>query len=499
MVRSRIAALFVAILVAMPSAAEPPASKWNHDVDAFIHETLTRLPYLPGVAVVVVDDDQPVYVKGFGYRDVEHKLPVTPETEFYIASSTKSFTALAAALMANDGKFNLDAPLSRYFPKLEMKPPLSADKITIRSLLTHQSGMKNIPIVIRTAYTGNATRDDLVRLLGVASESNGEKGFKYDNIGYVVTAMAMEQVTGTPWQTIVEDRVFEPLRMRHTTCRVSDAKSWPVATPYSTDVHGTRRMPMLKTDETMHAAGGILTTANDLSRWLAAQIDDGVVDGKRIFPPNVVEETHRSEVSLDKTFNGIHRTGYGLGWYIGDYDGETLIHDFGGYEGWRAHVSFMPKHRIGVAVLTNTSGVGFFIPDLIAGYIYERILGKPDVDATFAHRIAQMKAKIEKREKAIAADYARRAARPKTLPRPLESYAGEYSNSVMGTVDVRVEGSSVVASIGQLSSKLTTFSGDKLRAELIPGEGTVLAFRFAKKGPATAVVWNGLVFERQTE
>ena len=121
----------------------------------------------PGLGIAVVRDTQVIYMRGFGYADVENHRQFTPSTQFYIASTTKSFTGLASAVLAERGVWSLDAPLSRFLPGLTLHAPLTADSITIRSLLTHTHGISNNgPVVIRLAYTGEyADNAELMSLL----------------------------------------------------------------------------------------------------------------------------------------------------------------------------------------------------------------------------------------------------------------------------------------------------------------------------------------------
>lgn len=190
--------------------------------------------YVPGIAIAVVTRDGPAYLRGFGVRDVRTREPVTPQTGFYIASSTKSFTGTLAALLHQRGVISLDAPLSRYLPELRMNAPLSADSVTLRSLLTHTSGLRNEPVVFRTAFSGVHDDAMLVRLL--AQSTPIPRTYRYDNLGYVVAALAMERATGRDWQDLLRDELFRPLGMMHTTARVSEARAagWPLASPHQT-------------------------------------------------------------------------------------------------------------------------------------------------------------------------------------------------------------------------------------------------------------------------
>jgi len=124
----------------------------------------------------------------------------------------------------------------------------------------------------------------------------------------------------------------------------------------------------------MHAAGGMLSSVRDLSRWLLVNLSDGVLDGRRVFPREAMREVHAPQIGLDRRFGRLRRFAYGLGWYFGEDDGEIVVHHFGGYSGAQAHVSFIPDRGIGVAVVSNTDSR---LPHLIVELIYDTLRGRP--------------------------------------------------------------------------------------------------------------------------
>jgi CubicO group peptidase (beta-lactamase class C family) len=457
--------------------------------------------FVPGVAVVVVQRGGPAFTRGYGVRDVNTREPVTPQTGFYIASSTKSFTGTLAALLDQRGVIDLDAPLSRYLPELRMNPPLSADSITLRALLTHTSGIRNEPVVFRTAFSGVHDDAMLVRLL--AQSTPIPRAYRYDNLGYVVAGLAMERATGREWQDLLRDEIFRPLGMMHTTARVSEARAagWPLAAPHLTGPDSVVRITLEKQDNTMHAAGGILTTPEDLVRWLRAQLDEGRVDGRQVIPGGVVREAHTPTAMHTDTFYRYVRTGYGLGWQTAEYEGERMIQHFGGFEGWRAHVSFLPDRGIGVAVLINDgSPIGGPAPDVIATYAYDLLLGRPGVNAKYAAERARMEQNAAEMRQRIRADQARRAARPPTPEERKPFFAGTYENEQMGTLEIRVrENRELWATLGNLSARLDPFTRpDALRLEFLPGSGEVMQFFFRDdRTPADSANLSGNVFRRR--
>jgi CubicO group peptidase (beta-lactamase class C family) len=456
---------------------------------------------LPGVAVVVVGRDGPLYVRGFGVADAETRAPVTPRTAFYIASSTKSFTGTLAGLLAARGVIDLDAPLSRYLPELRMNAPLSADSVTLRSLLTHTSGIRNAPITFRTAFTGEHDDALLIRLL--ARSEPRPRTYAYDNLGYVAAALAMERAAGRDWQDLLKAEVFQPLGMMHTTARVSEAQAagWPVASPHLTLPEGVQRIPNLKLDNTMHAAGGILSTPDDLARWIQAQLTEGRVDGRQVIPAAVIREAHRPQAMHTDTFYRYVRNGYGLGWQTADYEGERMIHHFGGFEGWRAHVSFLPDRGLGVAVLINDSSpVGGAAPDVIATYAYDLLLGRPGVNARYAAEHERMVAGADRWRQAVAEDRARRAARPPTPEERKPFFVGTYESEMVGTLTVRLnEQRELWATMGNLTARMDPFTRpDALRVEFLPGQGQPILFHFRDdRTPADSAVVDGRTLRRR--
>lgn len=482
------------------SAASATTGVLADSLDPFVRG-LVADGFIPGVAIAVVTRDGPAYLRGFGVRDIHTREPVTPQTGFYIASSTKSFTGTLAALLDQRGVIDLDAPLSRYLPELRMNAPLSADSVTLRALLTHTSGLRNEPVVFRTAFTGAHDRETIVRLLGHSTPI--PRAYRYDNLGYVVAALAMERATGREWQDLLRDEVFRPLGMTHTTSRVSEARAagWPLASPHITGADSVVRLTMEKQDNTMHAAGGMFTTAEDLVRWLQAQLNGGRVDGRQIIPEAVIRDAHTPYATQTDTFYRYVRTGYGLGWQSAAYEGERMIHHFGGFEGWRAHISFLPDRGIGVAVLINDlSPIGGPAPDLIATYAYDLLLGRPGANARYAAERQRMAQNAEDARRRMREDYQRRAARPPTPDERKPFFAGTYDNEMLGTLEVRLrENRELWATLGNLSARLDPFTRpDALRVELLPGSGQPVQFFFRDdRTPADSAIVNGMTFRRR--
>jgi len=453
----------------------------------------------PGLAVVVVQGNEVVYSADFGFADRQGDRKVDPESIFYIASSTKSFTGMAAAKLASDGRLDLDAPLSAYLPDLQMTPPLSEDSITLRQLLTHTHGINNGgPIVLRTAFTGEHTPEMLLDLL--AKQPAGAQGhnFEYGNMGYNVASMAMDAALGESWKDVLAEEIFAPLGMKSTTAYRSSVDESRLAMPYGWEPDGWERKRYAKDDSNMHAAGGMMTTTTDLARWLIVNMNEGRIDGRQVLPAAVIAEAHKAVADNDDSWGPFSRDGYGLGWHVGVFDGSKQIRHFGGFTGFHTHVSFMPDEKIGVVVLVNDSQLGAVLATSVASVAYDAFRGVEDLDAKSGEYLTVLSERAEDRRNRIRADRERRAARPQELPRPLEAYAGVYESSGLGRMTWSIRDGRLHAAIGLAQSVVEVFNGaeDKLRVELT-GSGMVVSFEFPQGADlATALTVAGERFER---
>ena len=443
-------------------------------IDRFIRHAMTKFPEVPSLGVAVVKDGKTLLTRGYGFRDVAGKVAADADTVYYIASSTKSYVGLLAAVLDARGAIDLDAPLSRYLPE-------SNQNATLRALLTHTSGIANDAIVMRTAFTGE--HGDLVSLLGRSKPV--EPKFAYDNLGYVAVGLALQRATGKSWQELLATELFTPLGMTRTTAYMSRTSAWPVAKPY--DFNGP--LGFMKTDTTMHAAGGLVTTPRDLARWLEANVN------RSGLPREAFAEAQKQHVSVPQSsWYRFKRTGYALGWYHSDYEGTPMLHHFGGYEGWRAHVSFLPNEKHGVGVTTNTSSPGAQLRDLVAAYAYDVLLDKPDIDAAYETHLAKLRSETDASLERIRADREKRRQRAPSLTRAATAYAGRYANDLYGTIEIT---GALRASLGQLAAPLEPYTEpDTARVELIPGSGEVLRFQFGNDERASAVTYRDEVFRR---
>lgn len=496
----------VAFAVVMAAASFGMAGEM-HDFrptyDGFIRTAMDRLNARYGMAVAVVQHDSMVFEGYYGSADIDAGRPVTPATEFYIASSTKSFTALAALLLERQGKLDFDRSLQAYFPEIEFAEGLPADSIYLPNLLSHTAGINNLPMLLLTAFSGEHDRHILEQVVALTRPNDKAPlgTFAYTNIGYNIAGLIIERETGRAWQEAVTDEVLKPLGLSHTSCYMSvlEENGWPFAEPHSCEeVPGqVVRVDARKVDKTMHAAGGIITTARDMCRWLRVQLGDGAIDGRQVFPRDVVQTSHRLQAECDKEYGPYQRHAYGFGWYLGSYHGETVMHHFGGFTGAHAQIAFMPEYDMGVVVLVNEASIGGDFACLVSSYACDYFSGQPDLDSLFAVKLDSTRVEMDDMTERLSARQTEHAHRKWQLDLPMDRFAGTYRHPLYGTLHVDHEGGDTLRlRLGVMSAVAEPYPDtNAVRVDMPPGYGSVIRFTIDGDGVKSADL-KGMIFPR---
>jgi CubicO group peptidase (beta-lactamase class C family) len=412
----------------------PPTEKdFTATYDARTRQALATFPELPGIAIVVIKDDKPIFLRAYGMADKEAGIKAETDTLFYVASSTKSFTALAAAMLDKEGKIKFSDAMTKYTPGIRFKSDIP-NKITIRDLLTHTSGLRNGALVNRLAFTGQIDQREIDHVFAEGTTFNDANFGKYNytNLGYNIYGLALHYHLNKKWQDLLQERLFAPAGLKHTTAYVSKArtKKCKIAAPYVIDTDAADAGKMVrsrleKTDENMQSAGGVFMSISDLGRWLNLNMNGGRLGGKQVLPADLLRNAqtgYTKSTRNEPPFSGDGE--YGLGWQIGKYRNEKVIYHHGGYPGFRSHVSFMPDKKIAVGVMVNNDTLGGRLADMLAAYAYDWWLRTENLEVDYAKQIQDTLTAYENRKQGIAAEAANRAKREWQLTKPFTAYAG---------------------------------------------------------------------------
>ena len=484
----------------------PSIESFQESADAFYKSTFESISSMAGVSIVVVKGQETIYQKSFGYSDIKNQVPVTPNTNFYIASSTKSFTALAMLMLETKGIIDLDASLASYFPESEFRPELNADKVNLRDLMYHTSGLENNNITFSKAYTGIYSLESLSQNLIDYTIPNTRAAygeFEYSNLGYNIIEIILERELGKTWKQVVQEEVLNKLGMTKTSSNISDITrlNWPGAEPYSDiNINGDlQRISLKKKDSIMHAAGGLISTPRDMAKFLIAELNDGKYKGEQVFPKGMIPYSQEPHAKQERKFLGLKRFGYGYGWNIAITPlGDTLVHHYGGFSGTAAQVAFMPEHNIGLSIYANDGRKGLLSTFLIASYAFDYYAGRENLEAYYDEQLAIYKSRILAGYKQQKESMVKRAERTWQLELPFEAYAGSYYSPSTGTLVISSNTQNeLIASLGYLKSNPATPFKNKnsIRVELIPGSGSVIQFN-VENGEVTHISFDGLRYNK---
>ncbi len=455
-----IVVLIVLSILSLEIFSQTEADK--NKIDNFIQTVQKKLNLQTGLTIGIVVGNKVFFQRGYGYLNIEEKIKADENTPFYIASATKSFTAALTKILAEEDTLDIDISIDNYLPDFHFeKEPLNTQTISIRDLLTHRHGIFSIPAVVRTAYTGQLTKEKLFEIYKNPRFTGIQ--FNYTNDGYVFTSLIIDKVMNKSWCDLMKEKIFIPLKMNNTSCRISDYKKAELPKAYNTKNGEVETLPFLKTDKTMHAAGGIVSTTNDLCNWLIFNLNDGEFNGKQILSRISMREIHSPQIRLKKTFWEYYRFAYGLGWYLSDYNDELLIHHFGGYAGARSHISFMPEYNIGVVSLTNDDGDGFYVVDLIADYAYNVLTDKEDADEIAEKELQIILDEVEK-EKAKETEKDESTEEVKSKY-DYEKLTGHYTNDDFGEIKI-TNNDQLFFEFGNLTGNLKPISETEFQVDL---------------------------------
>jgi D-alanyl-D-alanine carboxypeptidase len=304
----------------------------------------------PGVSIGIVYDQDLIWAKGYGYADLEKKIPATSSTAYRIASITKLFTATAILQLRDAGKLQLDDPVAKHLSWFRLDDPFDDNPvITIRHLLTHTSGL---PRELNALYWDEMKFPELEEFVKMFQESSTilprETELKYSNVAFNVLGEVIASVSGKSYPDYVREHILEPLGMTGT--EVMPEKNMPsLALGYGFRKPGqSRRVEAFFDKKAMAASGNMASTVEDLARFISLQFREGTAGGAQVLKGSTLREMHRVH-----WLSPNWKSGRGLGWGVSRVDGQVRIAHGGSVPGHKTIVSAAPADKFGAIVLTN--------------------------------------------------------------------------------------------------------------------------------------------------
>jgi D-alanyl-D-alanine carboxypeptidase len=350
-----------------PAATQPRSPKSTQLLDDRVKGLMER-QHIPGMAVVVIKNGQVQELKGYGVTDITTKQPVSPDTKFVIGSNTKPFTAMAIMMLVEEGKVDLDKPISQYLSDL----PTEWKLLTLRQLLSHTAGIPEDGYWLKRKQP-----KDLLKLVKSKLDFQPGESWMYSNSGFALAGLVIEQVSGQPYSDFLRDRIFTPLGMKQTQAKLEPVPN--LATGYEWNDHLNK--VALGEDQQSYGSGNIISTASDIAIWVQA-LDQG----------KLLSAASYQQLWTSATLKNGRSTGYGLGWFVDKFNGHPFISHGGNGHGHSSGLTRYPTDQLDVIILANNISVnGEQISGSIAS-VYEPtlvLLGvspKPDPKPAFTQQ-----------------------------------------------------------------------------------------------------------------
>lgn len=465
MIRAGVGACFVtaAVIVGARGAAAQQADPYP-GFNAYVTKAMQTWQ-IPGLSIAIVRNDSVVFAKGFGVLGAKSATPVNERTLFEIGSSTKAFTSTLIAMLVGEGKMHYDDRLTTYLPDFRMYDPVANELVTLRDALTHRSGIARGEF----AWLGSGeSRDEVLhRVRFLKPESPFRSKYSYQNMMFLAAGQAAAHAAGSTWDDLVRQRIFVPLGMTSTVTTYRGMTTPNVAVPNGLDHDTVFAKPPFDADN-IAPAGAVISNAVDMAQWLRFQLNDGVVNGKRLVASAPFRETHTPQILMstggERPFGAdsasVKRfSSYAMGWMVEDYRDHLSWQHGGNTLGMTAAVGMLPEKKVGVVVLSNMQGAQ--LPALLEQYVFDRELGAPMRDwSAEAYRRY-----LQQRRRADSVQTVQLAGHPANAEpaMPLAAFVGTYADSLYGELTVSMTGGRLELARGSLRAPLVYWNANNFR------------------------------------
>ena len=481
--KSRRRSLFVIGLVSvLVVSAEANAQKGKlKGFDAFATSVMKEWK-VPGMAVAVVEDGRVILAKGYGYRDLENKQPVTPRTLFAIGSVTKSMTVTVLSMLYDEGKIDWDKPVQDILPEFRLHDDVATRQMTPRDLVTHRSGLPRHDLLW---YGASFTRQELFdRLRYIEPSQPFRSTYQYQNLMFMTAGYLASHVAGTAWEDLVREKIFQPLDMTRSNFSVDDMQnSDDFALPYTVLEDDVIKIPYRNIDE-IGPAGSVNSCVEEMIRYVNFHINKGKHGDEQLLSEGMAEQMQIPQMPMAGTirYEELGHNSYGMGFLITTYRGHVLIHHGGGIDGFISLLSFMPQKKIGAMILTNMSGNNP-VPTLISRNLYDRLLSLDPID--WVGRTKEQEKESDKiEEDAKEKKYSDRK-KDTTPSHVLADYTGRYEHPGYGIVAVELVDQTLNLMFNSFQAPLHHYHYDIFEipeSPMDPLEELKVTFFYNKKG-----------------
>ncbi len=432
-----------------PSAQEPAPLQ---GFDGYVRHAM-KVWRVPGLAIAIVDNDRVVMEKGFGVRTVGAPEKVDVYTLFGIASDSKAFTTVALGILKDRGRLDWDDHVTQFLPGFQLYESYPTREVTIRDLLTHQTGDCGADFLWYGSANSSAEIIHKLRLL--KPRYSFRRQYCYSNNMVMAAGQIIPAITGVEWGAFVEQNIFQPLDMTESNTSITAFQpNGDIATPHA-DIDGKITPIHWANVDNIGAAASINSNAHDMAHWLEMLLNDGTYEGRRVVSAAVIHEMESPQVVIPSSFeNGVGEIidsfptalspAYGLTLRTEDFRDVRIDWHAGSIDGMGSVVGLIPSRHLGVVILANKDDTN--LPIALMDVIFNDYIGPPHVD--WGASLLALMAKTRAQEARSQAEHKISRQSHPQLSLPLEDYAGNYSDPLYGQATVSLANGHLVLKRG---------------------------------------------------
>lgn len=406
-------------------------------IDTYVERALGDWK-IPGVSVAIVRNGKVVFIKGYGVKELGSSEKVDANTLFMIGSNTKAFTATALAMLETDKKLTLDDKVQQWMPSFSMYDPWVAKEANLRDLLCHRLGFETFQGDFMY-FDSDLTRDEVfAKFAKVKPAHSFRSKWGYTNAAFGVAGVVIEKASGKPWNVFIKERIFDPLGMNDSRVLSGEIATAPNKATAHTVVNGELKKIPYGDIDNIGPAGSISSSAQDMSKWVLMQLNNGKLDNKTVVAASAINQTrfpHSIMGNGGYMFNKGHFNLYGLGWFLEEYSGRKIVSHTGGVNGFVTSVTLIPEEKTGIIVLTNTDHNSFY--EALKWEIMDAYLG--NTYRNYSKAYLGFSATQDKQEETFLKKKKDTIATQPATALPLAAYTGTYRHDVYGTMEAKVE------------------------------------------------------------
>ena len=469
-------------------------------LDTYIDQA--RLQWeVPGLSVAIVKDSKVLFSKGYGLRKLGESKPVNGKTLFAICSTTKAMTAAAIGMLVDEGKVDWDDRVVKHMPDFQLHDPYVSREVRVRDLLTHNAGLGNADLL--WSVWKYEPQEILHRMRKLEPSYSFRAGYTYQNIMYAAAGELIHRISGKAWGEFLQERIFDPLGMKHSFPYKSMAESQDNrSTPHHL-VEG-KITPIRDSDaDPIGPAGSVWSCADDMAIWMRFLLDSTKVGENRLLQADTYAELFRPQILIPQEqfyptaeLTNPHWTSYGLGWFQHDYAGEYVDFHTGSLAGTVAILGLLRKEGVGVYVFGNLDHAE--VRHAIMYKVFD-VLGETGIDRDWSSDFMSLYSEREQQQEQRLQSWYDQRVEDTSPTLALEDYQGVYSDEFLGEVPVLLENGTLEAQLGVNILTLSHWHYNTFRGKWIDRpwvRDSFLSFEIDENGEP-GLLWAGRRFRKK--